>query len=395
MKRDKKVFSFLDVSIIIGITGIVMCFLGATIIYKHLGGVNFALLGDDANLKEFITAYDDLIENYYDALDNKALIDGAISGMYSVVGDPYTTYLDPSSSENLNNSLNGKYEGIGIGYKVEDGTFVIKDVYDDTPASEANLAVGDIIFKVNGEETQGKESNIISDALKDKKTAKFTILRNGITFDVSLKARTILSPVTKTHIFTDNGKRVGYLRLEIFSDTADIQFSNSLNKLEKEGIDSLIIDLRDNSGGYLQVAENIAESLLEKGKIIYSLEGKNESETSRDDTNEKRTYPISVLINNHSASASEILAGALKYSYGAKLTGLKSYGKGKVQERANLTGGTSVKFTTARWLLPNGACIDGVGLIPDLELELVADGFDEENLYTDSQIMGTVKDLVE
>ncbi len=395
MKRNKKVFSFLDVSIIVGITAGIMCFLGAIIIYKHLGGVNFAMLGEDANLKEFIGAYNNLIDNYYDTLDSKKLIDGAIGGMYEVVGDPYTTYLDSNSSNSLDSSLNGRYEGIGVGIRAnEEGHIVIREVYDDSPASKAGLQPGDIITLVDDEDPKG-DASLVTKKLQEKKSAKFTILRDGQTFEVTLKSSTLLTPVVTSHIFDQNEKRVGYLRLTVFSDTADIQFSNALNKLERQGIDSLVIDLRDNSGGYLQVAKNIAEMFIEKGKIIYSLEGKDIHETTKDETSEKRNYPVSVLINRHSASASEILAAALKYSYGAKLTGLKSYGKGKVQERASLSGGTTVKYTTAEWLTPNGDCIDGIGLTPDLEIEFLAEGFDQDDLYTDYQIMQTVKDLAE
>lgn len=395
MKRSKRVFSFLEVSIIVGIVSFVMCFLGAVLIYKHLGGVNFTLLGEDANLQEFIAAYNNLLDNYYDSLDKKSLIDGAIGGMYEMVGDPYTTYLDQSSSDSLETSLNGKYEGVGIGIKMnDDGQIVIKEVYDDSPAYKGGLKVGDIISAIDGEDTIGKNASIVTEKLKKNKSAKFSILRGTETFDVTLKIATLYVPAVTDHIFEENGEKVGYLRLSIFSDTADIQFSNKLSKLENEGIDSLIIDLRDNTGGYLQVAKNIAESFIEKGKVIYSLDGKDMKETTKDETKEKRTYPVSVIINHNSASASEILASALKYSYGAKLTGQTSYGKGKVQERASLSGGTTVKYTTAKWLTPNGDCIDGIGLNPDLEIDFVAEGFDQENIYTDFQVMETVKDII-
>lgn len=394
MKKDKKIFSFLDVSVIVVISSVIMCFLGATLIYKHLGGVNFALLGEDSNLQEFIAAYNNLVDNYYDSLDKGQLIDGAISGMYGIVGDPYTTYLDSSSSNSLDSSLNGKYEGIGVTIRQSDEELIeIIEVYDDSPAEKAGLKQGDYIYKIDGEEV--KDANVVTDKLKEKKSIKVTIMRNDSTFDVSLKATTLNYPVVSSHIFNQDGKRVGYIKLSIFSDTADIQFSNRLNKLEDEGIDSLIIDLRDNTGGYLQIAKNIAEVFLEKGKVIYSLDGKDMHETTRDETNEKRDYPLNVLINHNSASASEILAAALKYSYGAELTGTKSYGKGKVQERASLTNGTTVKYTTAKWLTPNGICIDEIGLEPDVEIEFVNEGYDQLDIYTDVQIMKTVKNLVE
>ncbi len=395
MKRNKKVFSFFEVFVIVVITAMVMCFLGSTIIYKHLGGVNFALLDEDANLKEFMSAYNNLVDNYYDTLDSKTLIDGAIQGMYGVVGDPYTTYLDPSSSDSLSDSLDGKYMGVGIGINKSDDEIKIVEVYDETPAFKAGLQKGDIIIKVDDEDVRGKDPEVVTEKLKKNNKAKFTILRGEDTFEVELKTASLFVPVVKTHLFEEGDTKVGYIRLTIFNDTADMQFSIALNKLEKQGFDKLIIDLRDNHGGYLQVAKNIAESFIEKGKIIYSLEGKEVHEVTKDETNEKRTYPISVLINQNSASASEILAGALKYSYGAKITGTKSFGKGKVQERASLAGGTSVKYTTAMWLMPNGECLDGKGLTPDLEILLDAETFNIDDIYTDTQIMGTVKNLVE
>ena len=294
----------------------------------------------------------------------------------------------------MDSSLNGKYDGVGIGIKLNDNSQVeIIEVYDDSPASKAGVRVGDIVTKIDGEDLTGKDATIVTETLKKNKSAKFTIQRGLESFEVNLKVTTLYVPAITSHIFYENGKRVGYLKLDVFSDTADIQFSNALSKIESSGIDSLVIDLRDNSGGYLSVAKNIAEQFLEKGKVIYSLEGKDTHEVTKDATNEKRTYPVSVIINKNSASASEILAAALKYSYGAKVTGTTSYGKGKVQERASLSSGTTVKYTTAKWLTPSGYCIDEIGIIPDLEIEFIAEGYDKENLYTDIQIMTTVKDI--
>ncbi len=389
MKKNKKIFSFLDVSIIVVVSSFIMCFLGATLIYKHLGGINFSLLNDDNQLKEFIGAYNNLIDNYYDTLNKDELIAGAISGMYSVTGDPYTTYLNQGSATNLDNSLNGKYNGIGITIYKED--LKIKEVFDDTPASRAGIKQGDIITKMNGENVTPNDD--IAEKIKKSKSFTLTVSRNGIEHTFNLSPASINDPVVSSHLFNQNGKRIGYIKLEVFNSTCDVQVSDHLAKLEKEGIDALVFDLRDNSGGYLQMAKNIAEIFIEKGKIIYSLESKNSKEDAKDETNEKRTYPISVVVNKSSASASEVLAGALKYSYGAKLVGNKTYGKGLVQERANLSTGTAIKYTTAKWLVPTGECIDGKGLLPDIEVEFDSTLYDRENIYTDSQVMRAVNDL--
>lgn len=392
MDKDKKIFSFLDVFIIVGISSLVMCFLGASLIYKHLGGVNFSLIGEDADLQEFIGAYNDLVDNYYASLDKKDLIKGAIGGMYGVTGDPYTTYLNEGSASSLEDSLNGKYTGIGITItKKENGELEIYQVYEDSPAFKAGLQKGDIIKKIDGESVTDSES--LTNKIKNSKQVTLTVNRAGVDLSYQVGATSLNVPVVSSMTFIQNGKRIGYIRLTSFNSTSDIQVGEHLSKLEKGGVDALALDLRDNSGGYLQMAENIAEMFIEKGKTIYSLESKNGSEIVKDETNEKRTYPIAVIMNKGSASASEVLAGALKYSYGAKLIGNKSYGKGKVQKKASLASGSAIKYTTDKWLVPNGECIDGIGLSPDIEVDFSNDSYIKDNIYTDTQVMRTIEDL--
>ena len=183
------------------------------------------------------------------------------------------------------------------------------------------------------------------------------------------------------------------ISLSVFNDTADIQFEKAISILENSSIEYLIIDLRGNSGGYLEVAKNIAEMFIEKDRIIYSLESKTSKTDYKDKTNEKRNYKIAVIINRNSASASEILAAALKYSYGAVLVGETSYGKGKVQERASLSNGNTVKYTSALWLTPKGDCIDGIGLIPDYPVAFDVSKYDSKDIYTDSQILYALNNL--
>ena len=164
-----------------------------------------------------------------------------------------------------------------------------------------------------------------------------------------------------------------------FSQNLSEQVNKALNEMESDGIESLIIDVRDNVGGYLSAAESTASIFLEKGKVIYSLESNDKNYTYKDETESAKKYKIIVLINENSASASEILAAALKESYGATLVGKKSYGKGKVQQVVALTGGGSVKYTSAKWLTPSGVCIDEIGINPDYEVEYeVTDLYDTQ-----------------
>ncbi len=397
MKNKQRIFSFLDVTAIIIISSVIMCLLGGILVYKHLGGVNYSLLESDQGLHEFISAYDNLVENYYDDLDRTSLIDAAISGMYSVIDDPYTTYLDTEDSSYLNETLKGEYEGIGIQIRSseEEGT-IIDEVFVDSPAEKCGLKEGDVIIKVNGNPVAGKNGTEIAEMIKGtkSKSVELTILRDGIEQTFKPSIGKLFVPAVSSQVINHAGQNIGFIKLTVFSDTADTQFSNSLSKLEGQNISSLIVDLRDNTGGYLQVAKNIAEMFLAKGDVIYSLENKNSKETYKDETSEKRNYKITVLINKSSASASEILAAALRDSYGATLVGETSYGKGKVQEKSNLTDGTTIKYTTARWLTPSGECIDGIGLAPNHVVVLDTSIYNADDLMTDSQVLKALENLV-
>jgi len=208
------------------------------------------------------------------------------------------------------------------------------------------------------------------------------IEREGRTYLYKVTAEMVNTPLT-TQLIERADKRIGYISMTAFTNTVEEEFQRSLLELESDSMDSLIIDIRGNAGGYLKGATAIANMFLEKGKIIYSLEGKDSTETTYDETEEKRDIPIVILMSEASASASEVLASALKDSYGAILVGTKSYGKGKVQQTRRLEDGSMVKYTTAKWLRPNGECIDGVGLFPDYEVELIQK---EDGTWQDTQL---------
>lgn len=397
MKNDPKKFSYIDIIIVVILTSVIMYFLGGLSAFNKLSGINYNYLAKDSHLKEFISAYNDLTTNYYDALDKEELISGAIDGMYSKVNDPYTSYMNESDTSNLNDSLSGEYYGIGI--KIErtvDGNTRIAEVFDDSPASKSGLKSGDIILKVAGEEVKDKSLDDIVGLIKnDSKDVNIVVLRNDTELSFNVKADTLLVPAVVVKLLNKDNHNIGYIKLSVFNDTADVQFENELTRLENSNIESLIIDLRNNTGGYLEVAKNIAEMFLEKNKLIYSLESKNDKQDYMDKTNEKRSYKVVVLVNKASASASEILAAALRDSYDAVLIGNKTYGKGKVQEKSSLSNGTTVKYTTAKWLTPSGECIDGIGLTPDYEINLDLSTYDSSDIYTDSQVLYTLNYLVD
>ena len=226
--------------------------------------------------------------------------------------------------------------------------------------------IGDIIVKVNNKSVTESSAEEVSNIIKggEKENIKISVLRGGITLDKEVGRKKVSIPSVESKII-DN---VGYIYISTFSNTTYSQFKEALETLEKEDIKNLIIDVRGNGGGYLNSAVDIAELFIEKGKNIYGLESKGSKTFYQDETNEKRNYKINILMNGSSASASEILASALKESYNATLIGTKSYGKGTVQETQKLETGGMIKITTAYWLTPNGNKINGKGLNPDIEI---------------------------
>lgn len=335
--------------------------------YKNYDKVDNTLSSNNT-LKEIEKAYENIINSYVEDVDTSELVNAAIEGMYSYLDDPYTTYIDASQEEDLMDRLNGEYTGIGVEItKIEEGILVV-NVFEDGPASEAGILSGDILVKLNGKDITSSSAADVSSSIKNSKSnmIELSFLRSGITITRTLTIKNVNVPsVTK-----ENFNGTGYIKIDTFSNTTYSQFKTALESLENENITSLVIDVRDNGGGYLNSAVDIAKLFIEKGKKIYGLEDKTSKTFYEDDTKEKRTYKIAILINSSSASASEVLASALKESYGATLVGETSYGKGTVQETSTLSSGGMLKYTTAYWLTPSGNCINGKGINPDIEVVL-------------------------
>ena len=360
--KNKKGFNLLSVIIVICVTSIVSGLTTGVIVtnsYKNNLGLTYEDLVNDESLNEFLEVYSSIINNYYEDVDTSAMIDSAVDGMLDYLGEDYTTYLDQNATSELEERLAGSYQGIGIAIKDR----VIDSITSGTPAAESGLQVGDIITGVNGIDVTTKTNEEISDLIKEtKNSVDITVLRGEETLTFNVGIATIPISAVNYEMLENN---IGYLQMEIFSATLEEQVANALSDLESQGMQKLIIDLRNNTGGYLESAEKTASLFLEKGKLIYSLESKDTTAEYYDQTDDQTDYQIVILINGQSASAAEILAAALKDSYGAIFVGEKSYGKGKVQQTYNLSDGSMAKYTSARWLRPNGSCIDGVGLIPD------------------------------
>ena len=393
--KEKELYTSKEVIIVmifsIGI-GILMCFGGISIIT----GKNYLAVTKD--LKKVVDTYYAIVDNYYGELDRDKLIDGAVEGMISSVGDTFTSYSDTDSTSSFDETINGSYEGIGCTVAtLEDGTISVIDMFDDSPSYKAGLKVGDIILKVDGESYEGKNSNDISDYIKNSGKSKvvLTVKRDNEEKDISINLSKVEIPHVSGKVIEQDSKKIGYIKISLFASNSYKQFKNKLDELEKSNIDDLIIDVRDNSGGYLSSVTDICNLFLDKGKVIYQLEDSKGKVKKKDTTKEKRKYDIVVLINGGSASASEILASAIKESYGGDIVGTNSYGKGTVQQTKKLLDGSMIKYTTQKWLTPDGNSINEVGVTPTKVVELNEEYFNNPTTENDNQLQEAIKLILE
>lgn len=363
-------FNLVEVIVIILITGIVVSVTSGFIVFKNYDKLSSVSNENSGELSEFNKAYNHIVGSYVKEVDKEKLIDAAIDGMYSYLNDEYSVYLDKDTSESLEQRLDGEYTGVGIEIisNKTDGKILVSKVFEDSPAMDAGLKVGDQLIALDDILLSTKEYTYVSDTIKNSKNDKFKIkyIRDSKEYEVILKRKV----VTIDSVTSNEYGNVGYIQIQTFSATTSKQVKNKISKFSNK-IDSIVIDLRNNTGGYLSAAYEIADYFVAKGKTIYQLKDKNNKITKYNAKNGVlRSFKgISVLINNYSASASEVLTLALKESADAKIIGVKSYGKGTVQEKDVLSSGAIVKYTTAYWLSPKGNTINGIGISPDVEVK--------------------------
>lgn len=384
--KNKDLYNAKEVIIVmifsIGI-GFLMCF-GIISIFT---GKNYFKVTRD--LDKVIDTYYAIVDNYYGELDKNSIIDGAVEGMISSVGDTFTTYTTTDDTETFNETINGSYEGIGCSVATyNDGKIVVIEVFEDSPAYISGLKVGDIITKIDDNSLEGKSGTDVSNYVKNsgKDKVVLTIIRDSEEKEITINLSKVDIPYVSGEIIEKEGKKIGYIKISLFANNSYKQFKNKLEKLEKENIDGLIIDVRDNSGGYLTSVTDICNLFLEKGKVIYQLQDESGTVKKKDTTKEKRTYDIAVLINRSSASASEILASAIKESYKGLVVGESSYGKGTVQQTKKLLDGSMIKYTTQKWLTPNGNFINEIGVTTTNEVILSEDYYKTPSIETDNQL---------
>ncbi|MDF2556502.1 MAG: Carboxyl-terminal protease [Bacillales bacterium] len=361
------------------IFAVLILFINALIGYKmllHFGSKDVAepTIHPEKDIEKIADMYTYIMNNYVEDVDTEKLVNGAIKGMVDSLGDKFSEYMSVDDAKQLNEMIAGSFEGIGAEISSHDGKIIIVTPIKGSPAEKSGLKRDDEIVSVDGQSLAGKSSTDAVKLIRGKKgtTVVLEILSPGENKPrkVSIVRGTIPIHSVKSHMEKDN---IGYIEISSFSGNTADEFKEHLEDLEKQGMKGLILDLRGNPGGLMDVSHKVADYFVPAGKIIMLEEKKGEDKlpflASKND-GKKVTVPVVVMIDGGSASASEIVAAALKESANATIVGSKSYGKGTIQRPADMPDGSNLKLTIGKWLTPNGNWIHEKGITPDIESKM-------------------------
>lgn len=355
----------------------------------NLGNTKYVLVSNNDNtIAEELARFRTIIDEYYlGEIDENKLKESAIKGYVEGLGDEYSEYITKEEYEEYEINIMGNYVGIGIYMSVykDSDEIVVLSTIEDSPAESAGILTGDIILKVDGIEYDGEHLDEASAAIKGEEgtKVKIEIKRNEQIMELEIERKKVIVNPVKSEVKENN---IGYIKLTSFDEETSKIFKEKYEELQKQNIQSLIIDLRDNGGGIVQEALTIADYMLEKdSKMLITVNKKENEVIETAKTDPIITIPVVLLVNENSASASEILAGALKDNNRAKIVGTKTYGKGVIQELLRLKDGSAIKLTTEEYYTPNRTKINKVGIEPD---ELVENKKDEQ---TDLQLQKAIE----
>ncbi|NHC41335.1 PDZ domain-containing protein [Bacillus sp. MM2020_1] len=327
-----------------------------------------------ADLEKVEEAYDLILSRYVEKVDDKKLVEGAIQGMLSVLKDPYSVYMDKETAQQFTQTLQSSFEGIGAEVGMVDGKIVIVSPFKNSPAEKAGIKPNDQILKVNGKSIEGLDLNKATLKIRGKKGTKVELLiaRKGLRDPLAIDVTRDEIPLETVHaqVKKQDGKNIGYIELTSFSEDTAADFEKELTALENDDIKGLIIDVRGNPGGLLDSVGEILKEFVPKDKPYVQIEqrdGKKKRYFSS--LSEKKDYPVLVLVNKGSASASEILAGSLQEAVGYQLIGETTFGKGTVQQAVPMGDGSNIKLTLFKWLTPDGNWIHKKGIQPDVAVK--------------------------
>jgi len=347
-------------------------------------------------LRTFADVFNQIRQSYVEEVDDKTLLENAIRGMLSGL-DPHSTYLDSKSFEELQSTTTGEFGGLGLEVGMENGFVKVISPIDDTPAQKAGIEAGDLIIKIDGKPVKGLSLNEAVEAMRGPRgsTIELTIVREGMRapMDLQLKRDTIKVASVKSRALEPG---YGYVRIAQFQANTGTEFRKVIEKLKKENspLRGLVLDLRNNPGGILQSSVDVVDALVRSGLIVYT-EGrlpnsKTQFSASADDITDGT--PMVVLINGGSASASEIVAGALQDHKRAVIMGTASFGKGSVQTVVPLSENSAIKLTTARYFTPNGRSIQAHGIVPDIIIERAKiESLKQDDNITEADLSGHLR----
>lgn len=340
---------------------------------------------EDLNLRTFWQVRELLKEKYIhtDKMVDEKLGYGAVKGMVSALDDPYTEFMDPEETIEFNESLNNELEGIGAEMTVRNQALTVVQTLKGSPAQKAGLLPDDIVYKIDGEETGEMTLYDAINKIRGKKgtTVKLTLLREGKDkpFDLEIARDTIA--VESVTYEESSEKGVWIVAINQFSDDTKMEFNRALNEIKAKSPKGIVMDLRYNGGGYLEGAVDVLSGFIKGEKQVVSIEYRDAKTNEKLKTTGLPQFPelpLVVLVNKGTASASEIVALAIKDLKRGIIMGTTSYGKGTVQEVDPLPDGSSIRYTIAKWYSPNGTNINGVGIVPDQVIEIKEEDFDKK-----------------
>lgn len=353
------------------------CLLTAVLTTAAIVGTEAVLLnrltGSVSESVRFLRTMKLLKRNYNGEVDNHQLFDGALKGMVESVGDPYTVYLNKKDFQQLSEMTVGSFGGIGIVFGKRGNDYVVISALEDNPGAKAGIKSGDIITAIDDKSTREMNMEQVANKIRGKYGTTVTLElkdKEGKLRKVNVVRAEIKNPSVAGQMLANT--KIGYIRIAIFNENTGDDFAKKYAELEKQGMQALVLDLRENPGGILNAGVDVARMLVPKGPIV-SVIDKNGNKYEETSSLEKVKYPLAVLVDHGSASASEIVAGAIKDTKSGKLFGVKTFGKGSVQSVYRLDNNTAVKITVAKYYTPSGVSIHNVGIEPDVKVELPDD----------------------
>lgn len=397
MKKIGKVILALVLTAGVGFTGYVVG------LNRDLNATNKS--EDQAHIEDMHMLESLLDKNFLFDYEKEDLYEGSLKGMFANLGDPYTQYYSKDEFSKLMENLDGRYKGIGVLVQAsKEGFIKVVQVFDGSPASEAGLKEGDYIIKVEGKEYSADQMEEAVAVMKGEEdtNVKITVRRmeeDGKNFediDMDVARRDVKVDTIDESLMEVRDKKIGYIHIKSFDDVTGEDFEASYKKLKDAGMEGLVLDLRNNPGGSLDVCLDIADKFLDKG-VIVTTEDKNGEVITEESDEAKDDIPMTVLVNENSASASEILSGALKDRDRAKIIGKKTFGKGIVQKLFPLDDGSGAKITISEYHTPSGAKINKVGVEPDIEVENTEEGLEisKKNFSKDDQFKKALEVLLD